>query len=236
MGFVPVVSNSVRRLPVILLLDVSGSMSYENRIDSLNTAVQEMIDSFKNNEQKEVNIALSVITFGGNATVQLPLSDVKDITFTRTFNAVGDTPLGAALKIAKSMVEDKELIRSKDYRPTIVLASDGGPNDEWEYVMNDFISNGRSSKCDRWALAIGESADEDMLKKFLKGTENQLLHACNANQLVNFFKLISMSINTRSKSQNPNMLPRLTQSTAMTGNLLDSNIALISSLFQIEAK
>lgn len=236
MGFVPTVSNSIRRLPVILLLDVSGSMSCEDRIGSLNTAVQEMIESFKNNNQKEVNIALSVITFGGNANIQLPLCDVKDIVFTKTFQANGDTPLGAALRIAKKMVEDKELIRSRDYRPTIVLASDGGPNDEWRSVMTDFISNGRSSKCDRWSLAIGESADENMLKEFLAGTENQLLHANDANQLINFFKLISMSINTRTKSQNPNMLPVLTNSVTPTGNLLDANLNTISSLFQIEEK
>ncbi len=232
MAFVPVVSNSVRHLPVILLLDVSGSMSFENRIGSLNTAVQEMIESFKNNDERDINIELSVITFGGKAVVQLPLSEVKELNFTEEFSASGNTPLGAALKLAKEMIEDKELIRSKDYRPTIVLASDGGPNDEWESVMEDFISNGRSSKCDRWALAIGESADEEMLKQFLKGTENELLHAANASQLVNFFKLISMSVNTRSKSQNPNMLPKLTASVTGSGNLLDSNLKTIGSLFE----
>lgn len=229
MAFVPIVSNSIRRLPVILLLDVSGSMSYENRIDSLNKAVHEMIDSFKNNNQKEVSIALSVITFGEFAKVQLPLTDVNGIEIEQTFTASGNTPLGAALNLAKTMIEDKTLIRSRDYRPTVVLVSDGEPNDEWESKMNDFIQNGRSSKCDRWSLAIGETADEAMLKRFLTGTENQLLHANNATQLINFFRLLSMSVNTRSKSQNPNLLPQI----ASKEGMVPGNRDLISSLFQI---
>lgn len=52
-----------RPLPVILLLDRSGSMYGEN-IDTLNSAVNEMIESFKTAGQGEVEINLGVISFG----------------------------------------------------------------------------------------------------------------------------------------------------------------------------
>jgi len=63
--------------------------------------------------------------------------------------------MGMALRMAKDLIEDKEIIPSKGYRPAVVLVSDGAPNDDWEGPMNDFISGGRSSKCERFAMAIG---------------------------------------------------------------------------------
>jgi len=73
-----------------------------------------------------------------------------------------------------------EIFKGRDYRPAIVLLSDGAPTDDWEQPLNDFISNGRSSKCDRMAVAIG-SADESVLKKFIAGCENPLFYAQTIN-------------------------------------------------------
>jgi uncharacterized protein YegL len=70
--------------------------------------------------------------------------------------------------MAKAMIEDKDVVPSRAYRPTVVLVSDGGPNDAWEKPLNAFISDGRSAKCDRMAMAIGADADEAVLGKLSK--------------------------------------------------------------------
>lgn len=41
------VMPQARMLPVILLLDVSGSMSYDSKMDELNNSVREMLESFQ---------------------------------------------------------------------------------------------------------------------------------------------------------------------------------------------
>ena len=112
--------------------------------------------------------------------------------------------MGAALKMAKEMIEDKEIFKSRDYRPAIILISDGEPNDSWQTPMDNFISMGRSSKCDRMAMAIGEDANQEVLNKFIKGTENSLFYAENADKIIENFKKITMSVTMRTKSVNKN--------------------------------
>ena len=194
-----------RPLPVILLLDRSGSMSGE-KISTLNSSINEMIESFKTAGGGEVDINLAVISFGDSgASYDLPLKSVKEIS-NLNLQANGMTPMGAALRMAKDLIEDKETIPSKGYRPTVVLVSDGEPNDSWEQPMNDFISTGRSSKCERFAMAIGTSQDDPVLNKFLSGTENKVFLASEASKIRDFFKFVTMSVSVRSRSQNPNLL------------------------------
>ncbi|GAB6091564.1 vWA domain-containing protein [Spirochaeta dissipatitropha] len=196
--------TKARPIPVILLLDGSGSMHGE-KITALNKAVHEMIESFKGESQKETEIQVAVITFGGDVKLSLPLTSVAEIS-NPMLQANGGTPMGAALAMAKAMIEDKETIPSKGYRPTVVLVSDGMPNDSWEQAMHEFISSGRSSKCDRMAMAIGNDGGEDVLKKFLHGTENRLFYAGDASSIHQFFRQVTMSVSVRSKSADPNKL------------------------------
>ena len=121
------------------------------------------------------------------------------------------TPMGSALVMAKSMIEDKNITPSRAFRPTVVLVSDGKPNDSWEKPLKDFISEGRSSKCDRMAMAIGNNADETILKRFIEGTPHNLFYAENAGQLHEFFQRVTMSVTIRTKSNDPNIVPSPSQ-------------------------
>lgn len=195
-----------RPLPVILLLDRSGSMDGE-KIKQLNAAVNEMIDSFKTAGNGEVEIDLAVISFGdGGASYDIPLRSVKDIECVFALNAYGGTPMGLAMRMAKDMLEDKSVIPSNGYRPAIVLVSDGEPNDEWQGPMQDFVGGGRSSKCERFAMAIGTTKDDPVLNQFLTGSKNKVFLADEASKIRDFFKFVTMSVSVRSQSQNPNAL------------------------------
>lgn len=192
-----------KSIPVILLLDTSYSMSGEP-IKKLNQAVEAMIKEFKKAETMETFIKLSIIIFGSENGVDLhtPLTEVSNIDF-QPLNVHGSTPMGTALKMAKAMIEDKSIFKGRDYRPTIVLLSDGEPNDEWKGPLDDFVSSGRSSKCDRIAVAIG-AADKNVLNKFISGCENPLFCAEDASKIIDAFKKITMSVTMRTKSVNKN--------------------------------
>lgn len=192
-------------LPVILLLDVSSSMRGE-KIQNLNDAVEDMLKTFSDNETGEVEIHVAIITFGAQVTLHQPLANVSSMHW-EDLSAAGMTPLGTALQMAKAMIEDKEVVPSRAYRPTVILVSDGGPTDEWQRPLSLFINEGRSGKCDRMAMAIGAGADEAVLGKFIEGTSNQLFYADNAKQLRDFFKFVTMSVTIRTKSQTPNIAP-----------------------------
>jgi uncharacterized protein YegL len=192
-----------KSIPVMLLLDTSTSMSGDP-INELNRAVEAMIKAFKKAETMETFIKLSIITFG-NDGVQLhtPLEEVSKIEF-NPLDVGGSTPMGTALKMAKAMIEDKTIFKGRDYRPAVVLLSDGAPNDDWKQPLDDFINSGRSSKCDRMAVAIGSGADESVLRKFIDKCENPLFYAEDASNIIDVFKKITMSVTMRTKSQNKN--------------------------------
>jgi len=200
-----IISIKAKPLPVIMLLDVSGSMSGD-KIRNLNDAVKDMLETFRNTENGETEIHVAVITFGAEVKLHQALVSASAIAW-QDLSAGGGTPLGTAIKMAKAMVADKTVIPSRAYRPVVVLVSDGRPGDNWKQPLDDFISEGRSAKCDRMAMAIGADADETVLGKFIEGTEYQLFYAGNAKELRDFFKFLTMSVTTRTKSQDPDVVP-----------------------------
>ena len=194
-----------RPLPVVLLLDTSSSMmggGEQTKISELESAVREMIKDFAHEEQLETEIHVSVITFGSEVKLALPYTNASKVELTK-LTAGGMTPMGTALRMAKDMIEDKEVTPSRAYRPLVILCSDGEPNDSWEEPMNAFIKEGRSAKCDRMAMAIGKEANQEVLKRFIEGTENPLFFAKDASSLHKFFKFVTMSVTSRSRSANP---------------------------------
>ncbi len=122
-----------RPLPVIVLADVSGSMSENGKIDALNVALKEMILSFAKEPRLRAEIQVGLITFGGRqAHEHLPLVAANLIGGVEAFQAAGATPMGSAFALAHKLLEDKEQIPSRAYRPVLVLVSDGAPTDAWQ--------------------------------------------------------------------------------------------------------
>lgn len=199
-------------LPVVLLLDTSSSMNAggeQSKIAELDSAVRDMIKDFAHEEQLETEIQVSVITFGYDGVkLALPYTNASKVEM-KKLEAQGNTPMGTALRMAKDMIEDKETTPSRAYRPLVILCSDGAPNDDWEAPMDNFIKDGRSSKCDRMAMAIGSDENEAVLKRFIEGTENPLFYAKDASSMHKFFKFVTMSVATRSHSQNPNVIMKI---------------------------
>lgn len=198
-------------LPLYLLLDTSASMEEESKIGALNAAVRTMLAKFEQEQQRETRIDVTLISFGHNG-VQLEMQAVPAAEAHATYRdmpADGMTPMGGALAMAKAMIEDKDVTPSNACRPTIVLVSDGDPNDAWEDHMDDFIGSGRSAKCDRMAMAIGEKANRAPLERFLQGTEHEVFDADKAAEIHTFFKRVTMSMSIRSRARNPNDLPVL---------------------------
>lgn len=83
---------AVKKLPVILLLDVSSSMQGD-KINTLYDSVGEMVDSFVAAQAKETIIDVSIITFGSNVelhTAYTPVADLQKAGISR-FHASGMT-------------------------------------------------------------------------------------------------------------------------------------------------
>jgi uncharacterized protein YegL len=174
---------TARPLPVVLLLDVSGSMSGE-KIDNLNKAVRDMLMPLRRKRKWRPRSWFPSLLLAIRLSYMFPTPGFQ--VQWQGLQASGMTPMGTALEMAKAMIEDKETTPSRAYRPTIVLVSDGQPNDRWERPLEDFILEGRSSKCDRMAMAIGRDADEAVLKRFTEGTPHDLFMRKTPGRCMNF--------------------------------------------------
>ncbi|HBO6379792.1 TPA: VWA domain-containing protein, partial [Pseudomonas aeruginosa] len=173
--------QTARPLPIIVLADTSGSMSVDGKIEALNKGLKDMISSFAGESRLRAEIQVSVITFGGSqAELNLPLTPAHQLQSFTPLVAEGMTPLGGALSLASEMIEDKDSIPSRAYKPVIVLVSDGYPNDDWQGPFARLVNGERSSKATRFAMAIGADAEEVMLSDFANDPEAPLFHAENA--------------------------------------------------------
>lgn len=199
--------REARPLPVIILADTSGSMSQNGKIQALNRAIREMLDSFAGEDDSNVAIQVGVVCFGGQAELHTDLQPAADIDW-QNMGASGGTPMGAAFDLVRQMVEDQDCIPSRAYRPTLVLVSDGHPTDNWNSALEKLVASERASKADRFAMGIGTDTDTQVLEKFIKNDlELDVFSAADAADIRKFFQFVTMSVTTRSRSANPNIQP-----------------------------
>lgn len=195
---------SARPLPVVLMADVSGSMAADGKIAALNSAVAEMQAAFAEEDDAQAEIHIAVVTFGGMAALHQPLTPASQVQWTN-MQADGRTPMGAALDIVTVLIEDRERVPSRAYRPTVVLISDGMPNDEWRGPLKRFHDSERAAKAQRFALGIGADADHDVLRAFLGDPEGRVIEAHEAREVRKFFRWVTMSVTARSRSGQPEL-------------------------------
>lgn len=200
-----------RALPIFILADTSGSMDGE-KIQAVNKAIHDMINTLRNVDDIRGVFKISIITFGGDKVeVQQLLAEVKEVQFSELV-AMGKTPMRKAITEVTKLIEDRGVVKSSDYLPTVVLISDGYPTDfsgnkgatlgqylEWGPIKL-LHEDERSKKCMRVAMSVGTGTDTTMLKAFLNnGTEPMLA----ADNIAKLFKWITMSTISRISSINP---------------------------------
>jgi len=197
-------TSSARPLPVILMADVSGSMATQGKIDVLNNAVKEMLDTFAREDDSRTEIHVAVVTFGqGGAKLHQRLQPASQSRW-EPMSASGSTPMGSALDVVTGLLEDRQQLPGRAYRPALVLVSDGQPTDEWRPSLERLFGSERASKATRFALGIGEDADKAMLEAFLASPEARVFEANEAGQIRQFFRWVTLSVTLRSRSTNPN--------------------------------
>jgi uncharacterized protein YegL len=196
--------STARELPVFVLADVSGSMRQNEKIRVLNNSVQDMIGALRQEDGELAALYASVITFGGEqADVHVLPAPVEDVSWS-DMEASGRTPMGDAFRKTKGLIEDRDVISSRAYRPVLVLVSDGIPTDDWEQGLEELSASERASKATRLALGIGADANEDVLQRFTNTESGHVMRADEAEDILKFFTFVTMSVTTRSRSTDPN--------------------------------
>jgi len=188
---------SLRRLPVYLLLDCSGSM-FGDPIEAVRQGLKSLINDLRTDPLAVETAYLSVITFNSSAQQVVPLTELMQFKEPK-LEASGGTSLGEALTLLESCIA-REVKKSSaeqkgDWKPMIFLMTDGMPTDSWEAAA-DRIKKSKPGNI--IACAAGADADSSMLKRI-----TEIVVAVNSLQpdtLKAFFRWVSDSIKVTSSS------------------------------------
>lgn len=204
----------MRRLPVYLLLDTSGSM-YGEPIEAVKNGVQTLISTLRNDPYALETAYISVITFDSSAQQVTPLTELAAFQ-QPSITASGCTAMGGALELL-SQKSDSEVTKTTketketkgDWRPLVFILTDGEPTDDLNKGLAEFKKRKFGMVV---ACAAGMGANTDTLKQI---TENVVqLDTADSESIKQYFKWVSASISTTSKSvestgSEPNSLSEL---------------------------
>lgn len=184
----------MRRLPVYLLLDTSGSMGGEP-IEAVKNGVQVMISSLRSNPQAQETAYISVITFDSSARQIIPLTDLGTFQML-DIQATGTTSLGEALKVVSNCI-DKEVAKTTpetkgDWKPLVFIMTDGSPTDDWQSGLAEFKKRKTAFTV---ACAAGSGADTSVLKQI---TDNVVSLDTDTQSISKFFAWVTASIGVSS--------------------------------------
>lgn len=185
----------MRRLPVYILLDTSGSMSGEP-IEAVKNGVQMMISSLRQNPQAIETAFLSVITFDSSAQQIIPLTDLASFQMV-DIKASGVTALGEALNLVSSKI-DTEVAKTTseqkgDWKPLVFIMTDGIPTDDWQNGLNKFK---KTKVAFTVACAAGSGADTEILKQITNNVVS--LDTADSSSIGQFFQWVTASIGVSS--------------------------------------
>lgn len=185
----------MRKLPVYLLIDTSGSM-YGEPLAAVKNGLETLVQTLQQDPYALETAHLSLITFASDARQTVPMTEITAFQVP-AMQARGQTSMGQALELLAQRM-DEEVTKTTpekkgDWKPLVFIMSDGAPTDT--------IENGIAALKERScglvvACAAGQNANVPVLKLI---TDNVVrLDNLDSESIRAFFKWVSASVSAGS--------------------------------------
>jgi uncharacterized protein YegL len=148
-----------RPLHFIWLIDGSGSMAVQGRMDALNSAIRAAVPHMQSvaRENPQAAVFVNAIRFGDEARWMVErLTPVSEFRWPGV-EARGGTAMGEAVAMAGDALQPP-LIWGRALPPLLVLVTDGLPTDDFRAGMSHLLSKAWGRRAARFAIALGEEA------------------------------------------------------------------------------
>lgn len=126
--------EGIQILPFYLVADASLSMQADGKIDRLNELLPQLRDELVRNPVVGDMVRFGLLDFSDDATVVLPLTDIRQVEVLPLVAPRGGTSFVAAFTALKAQIEaDYGQLKADGFsikRTTAVFLSDGAPTDD----------------------------------------------------------------------------------------------------------
>ncbi len=175
---------SRRPLHLFWIVDGSGSMRADGRIQELNFAVREAMPELRRaaSENPSVDLLVRAVAFATGASWHVPDPTPVEEFAWPDLRAGGVSDLGAALALVATELRVPPM-PERALPPVIVLISDGRPTDDWETGLSALAGTPWGARAVRTAVAIGDDADLEILQRFSGRSDLRPLRASTIESL-----------------------------------------------------
>lgn len=192
----------MRRLPVYLLLDTSGSMRGEP-ISAVNVGLKALVASLRQDPSALETVHICIMTFDAAVNVVVPLTPLDQLQLPEiTTPESGPTFLGKALEVLCEHM-DREVKRNTaeekgDWAPLLFVMTDGSPTD-----LQVFEEALPQIKKRPFGNIIGCAAGPKAKQQYLAMMTDKVfsLDTMDSASFTSFFKWVSEAVSTGSRSQ-----------------------------------
>jgi len=177
------------------ICDCSGSMQEDGKIQSLNNAIREALPNMQKAAEDDPNaqVFVRVLKFSDGAQWHIaeptPIAEFRWADLT----ADGVTDMGKALRMVAEQLHIPPM-SERALPPVLVLISDGQPTDDFSGGLQAMMEVPWGRRAVRIAIAIGDDADHETLRKFIGNAEIPVLQANNSESLVKYIRWASTAV------------------------------------------
>lgn len=193
--------EGIRRLPIYLLLDCSGSMQGAP-IEAVRRGIEQFTKDVQEDEFAKQTVHIGVIVFG--ETVELvtngliPIENFKPPLLV----AEGQTPLGQALRLLQQSLNADVKLAIKggekgDWKPLIFILTDGEPTDDWQTPREEILKRQERKVMNVITVGCGPAINEQNLKAIAIGPTFRMDNSDKSFKA--FFGWVSQSVQNVAK-------------------------------------
>jgi uncharacterized protein YegL len=191
-AFRPGARLAARPLHFIFVLDGSGSMAVDGKIDALNESIRAALPHLSAVAEQNpfVDLLVRAVVFADGARWHLAApTPVRDVVWDPVA-AGGFTDLGAALAEVSTVLSVPPM-DARAFPPVLVVISDGRPTDAFEEGLATLLAQPWGRRAVRLAIAIGSDADLEVLQEFIHDPQLRPFSANDPEQLAYLVRFVS---------------------------------------------